>query len=111
LVATHSSLSWKEAVSAGYREGDKLATWKDYDQDYLKPGNAGFPEYAKMDKQRLAIYEFTLTFQLDEENLTRQGKLTTWIEYLSYEYYWHDGAEDRAKAIERQNSQNWKQLV
>ncbi|KAK2791411.1 hypothetical protein FQN52_004845 [Onygenales sp. PD_12] len=50
------------------------------------PGTGGrFVLYARAVKERLTKHGFTQTFQLDEDP-TRQDKLTTWIEYLSFEY-------------------------
>lgn len=40
-------------------------------------------------KERLARHGFTRPFQLDED-AARQDKMTTWIEYLGYEYWWYD---------------------
>ncbi|KAF2178449.1 hypothetical protein K469DRAFT_695492 [Zopfia rhizophila CBS 207.26] len=48
-----------------------------------------FPMYVKAVKDRLTKHGFTRTFQLDEDP-ARQDKLTTWIEYLGYEYWWYD---------------------
>ncbi|KAF2189278.1 hypothetical protein K469DRAFT_724003 [Zopfia rhizophila CBS 207.26] len=46
-----------------------------------------FPIYVRAVKDRLTKHGFTRTFQLDEDP-ARQDKLTTWIEYLGYEYWW-----------------------
>ena len=68
-----------------------------------------FPEYVEALKERLARHGFMRTFQLDEDP-ARQDKLTTWIEYLGYEYWWYDQS-----TISERNQQRldeaWKQLV
>ncbi|KAI0007055.1 hypothetical protein F4779DRAFT_593482 [Xylariaceae sp. FL0662B] len=52
-------------------------------------GRGGFSGYVEEAKRRLARHGFTRTFQLDKDPM-RQDKLTTWIEYLNYEYSWLD---------------------
>lgn len=63
------------------------------------PEQRGFPEYVEALKERLAKHGFTRTFHLDKDP-DRQDKLTTWIEYLGYEYWWLDQYTDK-KAEER----------
>lgn len=53
------------------------------------PSGSEFPKYVEAVKRRLAEHGFTRSFQL-EEDLKRQDKLATWIEYLHFEYCWHD---------------------
>ncbi|KLJ13211.1 hypothetical protein EMPG_11865 [Blastomyces silverae] len=68
-----------------------------------------FPIYARAVKDRLVRHGFTRTFQL-EEDPTRQDSLTTWIEYLGYEYWWYD----RYALTERQQEwldRKWKDVV
>ncbi|OAT11121.1 hypothetical protein, variant [Blastomyces gilchristii SLH14081] len=69
----------------------ELREWKSF-IGHQKPvaGEEGrFPIYARAVKDRLVRHEFTRTFQLDEDP-TKQDSLTTWIEYLGYEYWWYD---------------------
>lgn len=68
-----------------------------------------FPEYAKALKERLAKHGFIRPFQLNED-LTRQDKLTTWIEYLGYEYWWYDQFAP-SKSGEQRYKEAWKKLV
>ena len=68
-----------------------------------------FPEYVEALKERMARHGFMRTFQLDEDP-ARQDKLTTWIEYLGYEYWWYDQftiSEREQKRLE----EAWKKLV
>lgn len=70
-----------------------------------------FPEYVKALKDRLAKHGFTRIFQLDQDP-AQQDKLTTWIEYLGYEYWWYDLYHDAItkNVVERYNN-SWKKLV
>lgn len=61
-------------------------------------------------KARLTKYGFTRPFQLDRD-LDRQDRLTTWIEYLGYEYYSYDRAASFVKRFQRQHDEAWEQLV
>ncbi|PGH18198.1 hypothetical protein AJ80_04585 [Polytolypa hystricis UAMH7299] len=47
-----------------------------------------FAAYTAAAKDRLARHGFTREFHLDEDPAC-QVKLTTWIEYLAYEYWWY----------------------
>ncbi|KAK3305051.1 uncharacterized protein B0T15DRAFT_187720 [Chaetomium strumarium] len=79
---------------------------------FLREGNGrgGFPEYIAEAKRRLAKHDFTRNFQLDKDP-TRQDKLTTWIEYLNYEYSWHDRYERSINSLRQKYDEAWKQLV
>lgn len=48
-----------------------------------------FSAYADSVKRRLARHGFIQPFQLQKDP-TQQDALTTWIEYLNYEYFWLD---------------------
>ncbi|PGH32994.1 hypothetical protein GX50_04209 [[Emmonsia] crescens] len=68
-----------------------------------------FPIHSRAVKDRLTKHGFTRTFQLDEDPTT-QDRLTTWIEYLAYEYWWYD----RFALSERQQQwldDKWKKVV
>ncbi|KAK4152083.1 hypothetical protein C8A00DRAFT_16590 [Chaetomidium leptoderma] len=73
-------------------------------------GRGGFPEYVAEAKRRLAKHGFTRTSQLDKDP-TRQDKLTTWIEYLNYEYSWHDRYERSIKRLRPKYNEAWKKLA
>ena len=77
----------------------------------------GFAEYVASLKERLAEHGFTRQFQLDED-AARQDKLTTWIEYIGYEYeyigYENWGYDQPAKCVkryQRHHDRAWEQLV
>lgn len=73
-------------------------------------GQWGFKEYVERLTRRLSKYGFTRPFQL-ESNLDRQDKLTTWIEYLGYEYRSYDYAASFVKRYQRRHDKGWKKLV
>ncbi|KAI1498084.1 hypothetical protein F5X99DRAFT_432308 [Biscogniauxia marginata] len=68
-------------------EWDVMERLRQEDHYWLREdhGHGEFLEYAEEVKHRLAKHGFTQTFQL-EEDPKRQDNLTTWIEYLNYEY-------------------------
>ena len=77
-------------------EADPLSVWGHFDymencrrrEQFRRPklgGDGGFPAHVERMKQCLAEHGFTRRFRLDED-LSRQDKLATWIEYLYYEY-------------------------
>ncbi|KAF2189933.1 hypothetical protein K469DRAFT_683279 [Zopfia rhizophila CBS 207.26] len=68
-----------------------------------------FPIYVRAVKDRLTKHGFTRTFQLDEDP-ARQDKLTTWIEYLGYEYWWYDQYA-LSKRQQQRLDDAWKKLV
>ncbi|KAH8889940.1 hypothetical protein GQ53DRAFT_689303 [Thozetella sp. PMI_491] len=73
-------------------------------------GRGGFPEYLDEVKRRFAKHGFTRTFQLDEDP-KRQDKLTTWIEYLNYEYSWYDKYSRDVIRLQPQYDEAWQKLV
>ncbi|TAQ86163.1 hypothetical protein B7494_g5510 [Chlorociboria aeruginascens] len=69
-----------------------------------------FPQYARAVRQRLEKYGFTRPFQLDEV-LERQDKMTTWIEYLDYEYWRYLKDMAFVKLHQPEYNAAWKKLV
>ncbi|EED22706.1 hypothetical protein TSTA_061940 [Talaromyces stipitatus ATCC 10500] len=70
----------------------------------------GFPEYIKALEDRLIRHGFTRKFQLDDDP-HRQDRLTTWIEYLGYEYGEYDRCVNLMKRLQRQYDESWKMLI
>lgn len=56
---------------------------------YREHGCNGFRDYAEAVKRRLARHGFAQPFELDEDP-KKQDRLTAWIEYLNFEYWWLD---------------------
>jgi hypothetical protein len=61
-------------------------------------------------KKRLTNHGFTQIFHLDQD-LMWQDKLTTWIEYLNYEYRWHNEFIYLIERGQKRYDSAWKQLV
>ncbi|KAK0262767.1 hypothetical protein LTR35_017643 [Friedmanniomyces endolithicus] len=86
-------------------------TWEAFIERYgQKDGSWGFPEYTERIKKRLSKYGFTRPFQL-ESDLSRQDSITTWIEYLAYEYWFYDQHASYIKRFQRKHDEAWKKLV
>ncbi|RMD43977.1 hypothetical protein DV735_g1088, partial [Chaetothyriales sp. CBS 134920] len=73
-------------------------------------GCQGFCDYAEAVKRRLARHGFTQPFELDEDP-KKQDKLTTWIEYLNYEYWWLDKYTSDIERLEPEHDKLWQELV
>jgi len=86
-------------------------TWGAFIERYgQREGSWGFPEYTERIKKRLSKYGFTRPFQL-ESDLSRQDSITTWIEYLAYEYWFYDQHASYIKRFQRKHDEAWKKLV
>ncbi|KAI1073381.1 hypothetical protein F5B20DRAFT_587319 [Whalleya microplaca] len=77
---------------------------------YREHGCRGFRDYAEAVKRRLARHGFTQPFELDEDP-KKQDKLTTWIEYLNYEYWWLDKYASDIERLEPDHDKRWQELV
>jgi len=91
--------------------GRQMGEWRRFrawQQNNREEGR--FPKYVEGVKGGLAEHEFTRSFQLDED-LERQDKLTTWIEYLDYEYWWYDKDMRFVKRHQPRYDEAWKKLV
>ena len=90
--------------------------WEEKQQDrqlqriHEREVDGGFPEYAEAAKRRLAHHGFTQPLHL-EEDPKRQDKRTTWIEYLSFEYWWLDKHSTSVKGLQQQHYKHWGALV
>lgn len=85
---------WQDIVKNGLDNGVVCVGQNQLWAQFLErqghiPEQQGFPEYVEAVKERLKRHGFTRPFQLDKD-AARQDKLTTWIEYLGYEYWWYD---------------------
>ncbi len=89
----------------------QMRLWRDFGRWQQKNREEGrFPKYVEGVKGRLAEHGFTRSFQLDEDP-ERQDKLTTWIEYLDYEYWWYDKKMRFVKRHQPRYDEAWKKLV
>ncbi|RBA11761.1 hypothetical protein FPRO05_14263 [Fusarium proliferatum] len=73
-------------------------------------GCRGFRDYAEAVKRRLARHGFTQPFELDQDP-KKQDTLTTWIEYLNYEYWWLDKYTNDIERLEPEHGKLWQELV
>jgi hypothetical protein len=73
-------------------------------------GGGVFSVYVDKVMYRLAQHGFTRAFQL-EKDPKQQDKLTTWIEYLNYEYAWYDRYAQNVKRLQPPRDEGWKRLV
>lgn len=73
-------------------------------------GRGGFTEYVAEAKRRLARHGFTKAFEFDIDP-SRQDKLTTWIEYLNYEYSWLDKHRRYLTKLQPAYDKGWQKLV
>jgi hypothetical protein len=67
-------------------------------------------EYAEALRERLLRHGFPRRFQLDED-AARQDKLTTWIEYLGYQYWWFDRSRKLMEIDQRKHDEGWTKLL
>lgn len=83
----HEILSYWQSGSNDWKVfGSQMGVWRDFRRWQRRNREEGrFQKYAKGVKQGLAEHEITQPFQLNEDP-ERQDKLTTWIEFLGYEY-------------------------
>ncbi|KAK0368110.1 hypothetical protein CLIM01_14527 [Colletotrichum limetticola] len=81
-------------------------------QRYLcrEHGCKGFEDYVVAAKRRLSSHGFSQRFDLDVDS-GRQDKLTTWIEYLNYEYWWLDQYRNTIERLQAAYDKAWQELV
>ncbi|KAJ5009401.1 hypothetical protein K4K57_008860 [Colletotrichum sp. SAR 10_99] len=69
-----------------------------------------FRDYVDAVKRRLASHDFTQSFDLHEDP-KKQDRLTTWIEYLNYEYWWLDKHTSDIERLEPDHEKLWQELA
>ena len=72
--------------------------------------NDDFFIYVKAMKRRLTQHEFTESFQL-LKNLMQQDALTTWVEYLNFEYFWLDWFSNAIQRLKLNRDKIWQKLI
>ncbi|KAL7917964.1 hypothetical protein ACQKWADRAFT_265524 [Trichoderma austrokoningii] len=73
-------------------------------------GRGGFSEYVAEAERRLARHGFTKAFEFDRDP-TWQDKLTTWIEYLNFEYSYLDRHTRVLTKLQPDYDKAWQKLV
>ncbi|KAF7503364.1 hypothetical protein GJ744_003928 [Endocarpon pusillum] len=98
-----------ELVSDPSFEATTRHIW-DYEQRFLETsGRESFAAYAQAVERRLASHHFTQPVQLAEDP-RKQDARTTWVEYLSYVYWWLDRHAAAIKTAEPQYREAWDEL-
>ncbi|KAF8857851.1 hypothetical protein BDZ45DRAFT_422902 [Acephala macrosclerotiorum] len=91
--------------------GSQMGEWREFRRWQRKNREDGrFPKYVEGVKQGLAEHGFTRSFELDADP-ERQDKLTTWVEFLDYEYWWYDIDMRFVKRLQPQYDEAWKELT
>ena len=90
---------------AGYEDWDRLA-------ELYGPleGEWGFSQYRDTVSRRLAKYGFARPFN-PHADADQQDKLTTWIEYLGFQYFYHDRPASFVKRFRQRHDDAWEKLV
>jgi hypothetical protein len=109
VTGMRSELEFDEMLKLQWDDMQRFRQWQRHNIREVH-GDGGFPEYVEAVKHRLAQHGSTRTFPL-EEDPTRQDKLTTWIEYLNFEYWWYDRYTNSVKRQQQQYDEAWKKLV
>ncbi|KAI5924571.1 hypothetical protein F4810DRAFT_709528 [Camillea tinctor] len=102
-------ISWKE-----FREWQRYIR-KDghgFDSTYTRVPGEGhtYADYNEAIKALLAEHDFTRPFRLQKDPM-HQDKLTTWIEYLAFEYRQHDLCIQSIQSVQPEYDKYWKILV
>lgn len=88
---------------------EQLKRW-DIFRDSQRLGRERMYIYIYTLNKRLTKHGFTRTFHLDQDPM-QQDNLTSWIEYLNYEYRWHDEFIYLIKSGQRSYDRAWNRLV
>ena len=95
-------------LQPGWEYNRQMRNWQKCYQ--REKGCNGFSDYADALKRRLVRHGFARPFQLREDP-QRQDALTTWIEYLGFEYWWLDRHQDSVNRLEPDYNERWQQMV
>ncbi|KAK4039345.1 hypothetical protein C8A01DRAFT_47139 [Parachaetomium inaequale] len=118
ILGTTWQKMWPRETESRHRESLK-EQWecqenkRKADHYWLRGGckHTTFSEYADDQVQhRLARHGFTLTFKLPDDS-TQQDQLTTWIEYLNFEYSWLDRYARLIEMRRREDIKAWQKLM
>lgn len=84
---------------------------RDWQRRYQRePGCKDFSHYEDAVKKRLNRHGFTRVFQLQEDP-KQQDELTTWIEYLGFEYWWLDRYTATFERLKPKHDEAWEVLT
>ncbi|KJZ79925.1 hypothetical protein HIM_00639 [Hirsutella minnesotensis 3608] len=105
LAKIEADPSW---LKSEWLDDQRVRRWQRY--HLRERGCNGFSDYVNAMKRRLARHGFTRPFQLQEDP-KQQDKLTTWIEYLYFEYWWLDRYNDAIERLKPDHDKRWQELV
>ncbi|KAF4618136.1 hypothetical protein G7Y89_g14972 [Cudoniella acicularis] len=89
----------------------QLGRWQPFRKHQQSVREKGrFPAYCQRLHDRLRSHGFERSVQLDEEP-DRQDKLTTWVEFLNYEYRKYDHTAGVIKLGQTRHEEAWKKLM
>ncbi|PQE30160.1 ankyrin 2,3 unc44 protein [Rutstroemia sp. NJR-2017a WRK4] len=101
---------WHDNVLSWRVLGLQLDNWRAFRGWQVRNrGDGRFKKYAEDVRKGLVAHGFTRSFKL-EEDPARQDKLTTWFEYLDYEYWWYDKDVRVVERYQQQYDEAWKEL-
>lgn len=83
---------------------------KQYNSCREHHGGVEFADYVNAVKRRLARHGFTRPFELKEDP-KQQDNLSTWIEYLCFEYWWLDWYTDIINRLAPDYDKTWQKLT
>ncbi|RDA87953.1 hypothetical protein CP532_3416 [Ophiocordyceps camponoti-leonardi (nom. inval.)] len=94
----------------------EMAIWLDLQrmrdhqkQHHREPGCETLSQYAEAIERRLARHGVTQQFDLHEDP-KQQDRLTTWVEYLSFEYWWLDRYACIVEEMKWDHDRRWREL-
>lgn len=111
--AVEAELAKIDALPSCRSEGWKLArTRRSLLRHHCKefPGGVNFLDYVNAARNRLARHGFNRPFQLDQDP-KQQDRLSTWIEYLYFEYWWLDRYTQPVERLQPDEHEAWQVLV
>ncbi|VUC28412.1 unnamed protein product [Clonostachys rosea] len=86
--------------------------WEKREHDratYREHGCEGFADYAEAVRRRLDKNGFAHPFRLHQDPM-QQDPLTTWIEYIAYEYWWLDYYSEPLEAMQENLVELWDRI-
>ena len=110
--------SWREFRRWQKYNREDLSSWGDQRfvevefayNNFVRAFRYEYPDYTKAVKKLLEQHGFTQSFQFHEDP-AQQDKLTTWIEYLGFEYWQLEWSTRSIKCLQLKYDGAWETLV
>ncbi|KAM0417218.1 hypothetical protein ACHAPT_012795 [Fusarium lateritium] len=110
------SLDWAYAEFSANMQANPLFLESDWETQqrirdrerrfWRESGCNGFADYFAAIKRRLANHDFIRPFELKEDP-KQQDQLTTWIEYLGFEFWWLDKHAGDVERLAPEHDKAW----